>query len=304
MQDATICHKWIKIKIMNSRIILFLLVSFGFSWAVATGLYFLPENKSALKGGLTFLYMCGPAIGALICAWRFNAGNRIAALGLRLRFNRWLFLAYLIGIILVMGSTALAFLFSDISAVQPVIGYSAILKESGVDVGNMLTTMPYGNLILIGQFLILAPLLNIPFMLSEELGWRGWLWHEMRPKGFWYVTLWTGLFWGIWHAPVIAMGHNYPDMPVFGPILFTAFCLLYSPIFSYIREKSGSVWGACILHGATNGAAALGLAIQSSIDLPWRGVVGIGGFVILCGFTLFVFYKKSVEKRALNPAAS
>jgi len=126
-------------------------------------------------------------------------------------------------------------------------------------------------------------------MLSEELGWRGYLWDQLKSKGFWLTSWITGLLWGLWHVPIILMGHNYPNMPIIGSILFIGLCLLMGPVYSWIRLKSGSVWGPCLLHGTTNGAAGYFILAQSSMEMPWKGLLGIGGFVAL-GIAVFLIW--------------
>ena len=291
-------------KNISPKILTYIIVSFGFSWSIAALIWKIGEVGPLIKTALFFGFMCGPGLAGLICAWRFNKGERVKALGLSGPWTKWFLWAWVIGMVLILGATCLHFLSPTVNPVVPMEGYAALLTEAGQEQAvSMLETMPYVNLILIAQWVLLAPLLNIPLMLSEELGWRGWLWHELRAKGFWVASFWIGLLWGLWHIPVIAMGHNYPAMPIWGPFLFTLFCILYSPIFSLVRERSKSVWGPCILHGTTNGAAALGFAIQSNTAMPWRGLVGIGGFVMMSLFVLWVYKQMPYVKKAVTLSA-
>ena len=62
----------------------------------------------------------------------------------------------------------------------------------------------------------LGPLINTLFALGEELGWRGFLLPSLLPLGQWRAILMSGLIWGVWHAPAILQGHNYPSQPVLG----------------------------------------------------------------------------------------
>jgi len=66
------------------------------------------------------------------------------------------------------------------------------------------------------------------------------------------------------------------------------FCLLLSPIFSYIRIKSGSVIAAAILHGTLNATGGLSIMIVSGNDLV-IGVTGASGFIILSILNLLIF---------------
>jgi hypothetical protein len=39
------------------------------------------------------------------------------------------------------------------------------------------------------------------------------------PLGKWKAYLIVGVIWGLWHAPLIAIGFNYPGMPVLGILM-------------------------------------------------------------------------------------
>ena len=56
----------------------------------------------------------------------------------------------------------------------------------------------------------MSPIVNIIACLGEEVGWRGFLLPNLLEK-FTPIkaTLLTGFIWGVWHAPMIAMGYNY-----------------------------------------------------------------------------------------------
>ena len=285
---------------INKQILTYIIVSFVFSWALAAPLYQAGGLTSKGAGGLLFLYMWGPGLAGLICAWRFNAGERQAALGFKGGFNLWLLWAWSIGVGLVAFALFISLLGPDVDFRAPVEGVKEVVTEQGYNIGNELD-IPGMNAILIFTAILIGAAINMPLMLSEELGWRGWLWHHLRPKGFWVATFWIGLLWGLWHIPIIVMGHNYPGMPVWGPILFTLFCLLYSPIFSYIREKSGSVWAPCVLHGTMNACAGMAIIMQTNADMPWSGVVGIGGFLGMAFLALWVFIRVN-RKDALTLA--
>ena len=280
-------------KIFSPEVLTYLLVSFGFSWAVAAGLYFLPDADPVLRTGVMFLYMCGPAVGALFCIWRFAAGRRAESLGLVMPRWLWLPVAWVIGMLFVVGAGVLTYGLSDITFQDPSIAAMAIAEEAGQP------AVPVPAWLLWGSAIFLGPLINIPFMLSEELGWRGWLYDQWKGFGFWKLSVLTGLVWGLWHIPIVAMGHNYPDMPIWGPVIFTGFCILAGPIYTFIRQKTASIWGPCLLHGTMNGAAGVFVMAQSDMDFPWTGLVGIGGFIMLAASVvlLAVF---SLDKKAVT----
>jgi membrane protease YdiL (CAAX protease family) len=101
-----------------------------------------------------------------------------------------------------------------------------------------------------------AALLGIVIYFGEEFGWRGFLQGELvrlgRARGVFFV----GVVWGIWHAPLILMGYNYPGHPVEGILLMTAFCVLLAFLLGYAVLKTGSIWIAALIHGLNNGLLA------------------------------------------------
>jgi hypothetical protein len=80
--------------------------------------------------------------------------------------------------------------------------------------------------------------INALAALGEELGWRGLLLRELSPLGFWRVSLLAGLVWGIWHAPLIVQGHNFPDAPYVGIVMMTAWTITVTPVFTYIAVRA------------------------------------------------------------------
>jgi membrane protease YdiL (CAAX protease family) len=68
-----------------------------------------------------------------------------------------------------------------------------------------------------------------------------------------------GFIWGIWHMPLILMGHNYPQHPRAGVFMMIVFCILLTPILQYITIKSKSIFAAAVAHGTLNALAELAI---------------------------------------------
>ncbi len=121
--------------------------------------------------------------------------------------------------------------------------------------------------------------INALFAFGEEYGWRNYMADALRGLGFWKKALFIGLVWGIWHAPLILLGHNYPQHPVAGVGMMCIFCTLLGAIELYFVLKTGSVFPAAIIHGTINAAAGLVLYfVRGGNDLT-IGVTGIAGFI-------------------------
>ena len=139
------------------------------------------------------------------------------------------------------------------------------------------------------QGLIAGITINAIAGFGEELGWRGLLYRELSFLGFWRSSALIGAIWGIWHAPLILQGHNYPQHPVVGAIMMTIWCMLLSPIFNFIRLKAKSVIAASILHGSLNATSGLALVlVKGGSDLT-VGVTGASGFIVLGAVNLGIY---------------
>ena len=151
-------------------------------------------------------------------------------------------------------------------------------------------------LITILSGMIAGATINALAAFGEELGWRGFLFVELKPLGFIKSSLIIGTIWGIWHAPIIAMGHNFPQHPLEGIFLMTLFCIALAFIMNYFREKSGSVILSSIMHGTINGTAGLYLyanTIRNDILYNLTGVSGIISVSITSAIILLLIMKIS-----------
>jgi len=105
------------------------------------------------------------------------------------------------------------------------------------------------------------------------------LFEEFKSLGFVKSSFLIGGLWGVWHAPLIAMGHNFPNHPFEGIFVMVIFCVVFSFIMNYFREKSGSVILSSMMHGVLNGIAGLGVITSSVRNDILYNIVGISGIV-------------------------
>ncbi len=96
----------------------------------------------------------------------------------------------------------------------------------------------------------LQSLLLIPFTFGEEYGWRGYLLPQLLPLGQWPALIITGVVWGLWHAPLLLIGWNYPKHHLLGVVLFTIALTIIGTLIGWTRLATGSVWPAVIAHAA------------------------------------------------------
>ena len=166
------------------------------------------------------------------------------------------------GVLVLLGAVVYFLLFP--SQYDPTAGYlREIMAESGMPYEAQ--AVPIGTLLLLQvvQALALGGILNLIPSLGEEWGWRGYmmprLLKTMKPLP---ALLTGGVIWGLWHAPLIALGHNYgtgyPGYPWVGIAAMCVFCVVFGILLTWVTEKTGSVIPAAVAHGAFNGIAGIG----------------------------------------------
>jgi membrane protease YdiL (CAAX protease family) len=87
---------------------------------------------------------------------------------------------------------------------------------------------------------------------GEDYGWRGYLQSELFKLGRVRGVLLLGVIWGVWHWPIVLMGHTYPGHPLIGILLYLFNCICLSIVLGYAVLRSGSVLLAAFLHVINN----------------------------------------------------
>ena len=272
------------------KILLFLLLAYGLAWPLGFGFFALGGRiNSGAFVAIAVVYMFTPALAALIVQkliWK----EPLREIGLRNPRLRWVAVAWLLPVLLVVGALALSVVLPGVSLVTGLEGFIAILADKvppehvtqlKKDLGQTILAAP-GVLLLLsfGQVLLAGPTVNAGAAFGEELGWRGLLMHELKPLGFWRSSLVIGFFWGLWHLPIIINGYNYPGYPVLGPIMMTLLTILLSPIIGYVTWRADSVVAAAVFHGTFNAAASLALFLSGGTVLL-VGMTGLAGMFTL-----------------------
>jgi membrane protease YdiL (CAAX protease family) len=171
---------------------------------------------------------------------------------------------------------------------------SLLTPAQAQNLREQIAAMPVGIFWLaLLQGLIAGISINAVAGFGEELGWRGFLQKELAFLGFWRSSVLIGFIWGLWHAPLILQGHNYPQHRITGVLMMTVWCMLLAPIFSYVRVKARSVIAAAIIHGTLNATYGLAIVlIRGGSDLT-TGVTGLPGFVVLATVILILWLHDS-----------
>jgi membrane protease YdiL (CAAX protease family) len=192
----------------------------------------------------------------------------------------WHYLLFGLLIILVLSvSAGLDALFG----LGQVVDVKEFLAQAAGEQSAALDAIPdLALLLLIGaQTMILGPVLGLLIAFGEEYGWRGYLQGELIKMGKVRGILLVGVIWGLWHAPIIAMGYNYPGHPVLGVLLMTLMTVAWAFVLGYAVLKSQSVWLAAFLHVLLNQTASfLILMIYRPTDTVFSFTIGLYGLAV------------------------
>ncbi|HUH96193.1 MAG TPA: CPBP family intramembrane glutamic endopeptidase [Anaerolineales bacterium] len=253
----------------------FLAIAFTISWT----LFLMPlalsgrttSSQQFIRLGLWTLAMWGPGVGAIIATRQF-AKQPFSILGLNTlgpkRFYLW---ALFLPTLLAIAAGVLTVLFG-IARFDPEL---QLVRGSLKNAPGAANLDPWIVISAQAAIAILpAPFFNMLFALGEELGWRGFLLPRLLPLGQWKAIIITGVIWGIWHAPVIVQGENYPGYPIAGIFMMIVFCVLLGIIFGWLYLNTRSPWSVALTHGAVNAVAALPvLFLKPGFNLAFGGTL-------------------------------
>ncbi|MBN1926532.1 MAG: CPBP family intramembrane metalloprotease [Prolixibacteraceae bacterium] len=278
---------------------LFLILTFTISFLLA-GIYKLAGGTGPGTGVYTLFgafYMFIPTICALLVKRLIHKENASKDLMVSFKINRWFFVAWFLMPVIIFSTLGLNILFPNVSFNPEMTGFLDRFKdlmtpeELEQAKQSMLSTPIPLPWIMLFMGLFAGITVNGLAAFGEELGWRGFLLKSFQHMSFGKASLTIGLIWGIWHAPLILMGHNYPQHPEIGVFMMIALCTLLTPFLLYITIKSKSVIAAAIMHGTMNATAGISImAIDGGNDLT-SGIAGLAGFITLAVFLtgLFIF---------------
>jgi len=248
------------------RIGVFLLVAFGVSWLTALairvtgGLTDSPELAEGITLATVLLptaYMFGPAVGNV--AARLVTGEGQDDLRLRPEFEgtMWTYAAaWLAPAGLVVVGAALYFAVFQGQFDPTMTAFREQVAAAGTPMDPRLLAA-----VQIVAALTIAPIINGLIAFGEEFGWRAYLLPKLWPLGRRRAILLTGVIWGVWHWPILAMGYNYgfdyPGFPWTGMLAFLVFTVGAGTFLAWLTVREGSVWPASIGHGAINAIAGI-----------------------------------------------
>jgi len=301
--------KEISQKLETKRIILYI----GITFVLTYGYCFLVlypliqgESLSGVPALMTqFLVaaaMFFPAIGVLITRLITKEGFKNAWIRPNIKGNvKTYLLAYFgPGILTILGTLLYFMIFRG--SFDPECGYMKLtLEAAGTPVEAL--PMPLSSVLLIQgvQALTIGPVMNFVTCFGEEWGWRGYLLPKMSEKiSLIPMLLMNGVIWGLWHAPLTVVGHNYgmgyPGFPFTGILAMCLFCIVIGVFLSYVSLKTKSCIPAVLGHGAINSFAAIGIYFTKDGGNPFvgpapTGVIGMIPFAVVAVLMIFSLKK-------------
>ena len=280
--------------IESNRIITFLIVTFVITYvleifvigriAVSTD-----PNIKAISQLLVASVMLIPSIGVVITRIVTKEGFKNLWIKPNIKGNiKYYIFAWFGMIVLTLIGAALYFIIFPDKFDGNMTYLINMYKSTGQNVSA--ETLKSKMYIQVLMAIFIAPILNAFFCFGEEWAWRGYLLPKMMNKfKLLPMLLINGVIWGLWHAPLTALGHNYglsyAWFPFTGIFAMCIFCIVLGIIFSYLTIRTKSCIPAVIAHGSLNGFAAMAMYFTVDGGNPFigpgaTGIVGGSAFIV------------------------
>ncbi len=273
--------------ITKKRLLIYLGLSFGMAWLIFFIFIFTGHTWTGSTSEMMSLVSIGmltPATAHVITRKITKEGFRLAGkdsmmLGIDLKGKKWVFFLLAMFLPVVYATLGDGFLWMirpDAFGKPDVSMFSVIIYP--------LLSVVSGTVISFAAF-------------GEEFGWRGY----MMPKlieliGMPKALIIGGVIWGLWHAPLTCVGHNfgmdYPGFPYVGILLMCLYCVMLGTVLTYITMKTNSVWPAAFMHGVNNASpSALILFMKQDVQTSlWQNaltviplvLIGLVCFYLIC----------------------
>lgn len=295
--------------IAKKRLVVFLAVTFVLTWGldivagIMLGAYENGEMATPAIVAPIAISMFFPLLGAIAANWACGTEHPLD-LGLhpRIKSNVRFYLAAWFAPAFITLAGCVVFFAVNPQLFDPTLSsYLETTRESIEAAGGaaaagvpteqeFASAMPMVIAASIVSALTVAPFINAIPAFGEEAGWRGMLLPtlcELMPVRSAVIV--SGIIWGLWHAPIIEMGHNYgmdyPGFPWAGILVMTVACTAFGAWLSYLRLRTQSVWPCALAHGALNAVANIGVAFCVA-DQTLAGPSPLG---CIAGIPLFIF---------------
>lgn len=268
----------------------FLIITFTLTYAIEGALIwggFRITDQPALYGQLAIVgVMWAPAF-ATVLTIKFITREGFA--GTNLRFGSWR--PYL--------KTALVIpiVFAVIYALTWLLGLGNLdwqltdLSEMAATAGADISQMPQPLAIILGTLaitLVVTPFINSLVAFGEELGWRGYLLPKLMPLGKTKAYLLMGVIWGLWHAPLVLIGFNYPGYPILGVLWMIGLMTAMGVYLNELTLRNRSTFLAAWMHGVVNSQGyGVWRLLFPTVNPLWGGMTGLIAIAVWLGIGLW-----------------
>jgi len=238
--------------ITKKRLLIYLGLSFGMAWLIFFFFIFTGHTWSGSTPemiSLVSLGMLTPAVAHVITRKITNEGFRLTGeksmmLGINPKGKKWIF--FLLAMFLPV-------VYSTLGDVIIWMFFPEAFGESSVSTFVV---------IIYPLFAVVNGIVLSFAAFGEEFGWRGY----MMPKlielmGMPKAIIIGGIIWGLWHAPLTCVGHNfgmdYPGFPYVGIILMCLFCTALGTVLMYVTIETNSIGPAAFMHAVNNASPSV-----------------------------------------------
>ena len=171
-----------------------------------------------------------------------------------------------------------------------------LMAAAGADV----SAMPPPTVLLPALFLAtltITPFINSLFGFGEEFGWRGYLLPRLMPLGKVKAYLLVGVIWGLWHAPLVLVGFNYPGYPILGVVWMAGMTTALGIYINELTLRHRSSILAGWMHGVFNSQGyGIWRLLFPAVNPLLGGFTGIIGMAIWSALGFWEMGRQSAER--------
>ncbi len=256
----------------------FLIITFTLTYLIEGALIwagFRIDEQPAVLGQLAIVgVMWTPALATVLTV---KLVTREGFAGTNLRFGSWR--PYVKTGLVIPAAFALIYALTWLLGLGApdwrLIQFQAQMEAMGADLSQMPPPARILPITLLTT-LLFTPFINSAVAFGEELGWRGYLLPKLMPLGKAKAYLLLGVIWGLWHAPLVLIGFNYPGYPFLGLLWMVG---LMTALGSYINEltlRHRSTFLAAWMHGVFNSQGyGVWRLLFPAVNPLWGGMTGL-----------------------------
>lgn len=283
----------------RKRIVIYVALAFGLAWALWFAVLYPLYNAGGDTTTLQLVMAAGmfaPAIAVVLTRLITREGFHDAWVRPRAFSTSWRLyvLAWFGPLVLTVAGATLYYVLNP-GDFDPSMSYliqtsREVAESTGAELPADDATLRM-SLIASAATVVIAPAVNVVTCFGEEWGWRGYLLPHLLERFPMVPTLFiSGLIWGLWHAPLTVLGHNYglgyAGYPFAGIAAMCCFCIVLGIFMAYVTLRTGSCLPAVFAHGMINGGASVGVMFSATGGNPFvgpspTGIVGGAFFIVV-----------------------